>query len=143
MTYHPQSQKRKEKGGSAFYVGSQKKSVTSYQQTISIRNTRLTSLPTLLVREQVYVSQDERIKVDILEPNELRAESTQKGTNAPVNKARWVQNDDDGAAIDRTGVKTNDGIFEWVCKDVGAGAKLDLNVAWDVIVPIGLDWQWN
>ena len=63
VTYHPQSQKRKEKGGSAFYVGSQKKSVTSYQQTISIRNTRLTSLPTLLVREQVYVSQDERIKV--------------------------------------------------------------------------------
>src|SRR5260221_6809121 len=83
---------------------------TTYTQRITIKNTRAASLPRLIIRDQIPVSSDERIKVVLLEPKELPeagmdGSKTRRGassmnvskevTVAKGIRARWFTKDDE------------------------------------------------
>ena len=165
VTYHPQTKKTKTSGNA---VLSNKASHTIYEQLISIKNTRLSRLRPLLVKEQLPVSLDAKVKVSIIEPKGLSFPSsllpaTKKlprlGSTGDVSVgagiiARWVPRDDgrDNSLLDSetmsgtttsanndTGNEAAQGLMEWVC-DVAPGANIDLTLSWEIVVPSGTMW---
>ena len=134
ITYHPQSKKLKQPTGSVFAT---KTSTTAFAQRISVRNARRTILPRLVVRDQVPISADARVKVTVLEPKELPTGpgSAQGVLTANGVRARYAQTDDENPAESDIG----NGLVEWVCT-VQPGANFDLNLGWEVSVPVGLRW---
>jgi hypothetical protein len=67
VTYHPVTKKTRSQGGllSASTV------TTSSLQKITIKNVRAAPIRRLLIREQIPVSSDQRLKVALVEPAEL------------------------------------------------------------------------
>ncbi|KZV96559.1 hypothetical protein EXIGLDRAFT_833529 [Exidia glandulosa HHB12029] len=130
VTYHPQSKHLKQATGSLF--ASAKTSTTSFSQRISVKNTRRATVKKLVVRDQVPVSQDGRIKVAVIEPKDIPGSV---GASEGV-RARWALKNEENPAEGETG----DGMLEWVCT-VPAGGNVDLNFSWDVTVPVGLQWR--
>lgn len=139
VIYHPVRKSVKASGG----ILSSKTSSSSFAQTISLKNGRQTPIAKLVVKEVAPVSNDERIKVSILEPKGLSEATDTKGvaisskevTVAPNVKARW-------AALGGTGDVDEgniEGTVQWTCQ-LAAGASQDLNLCWDVHVPAGLKW---
>ena len=134
----------------------------SFNQRISVKNTRRSEVKKLIIRDQVSLSliysrdidaskvpvtTDARIKVNLVEPAPLSAPGG-KGAPAPVSKGvvvRWVQKDDDldsaatNASSSPGAGDTGEGMLEWVCR-MDAGQSLDMNLAWEVVAPQGLSW---
>ncbi|KAH7099564.1 hypothetical protein BKA62DRAFT_709371 [Auriculariales sp. MPI-PUGE-AT-0066] len=135
VTYHPQSKNLKQPTGSLFAAN--KTSTTAFSQRISVRNARRAPLPRLVVRDQVPVSSDARIKVTVMEPKELPTgpASAQGVLVSDGVRARHVQKNDESAAEGEAG----NGLLEWVCT-VQAGANVDLNLSYEVSSPVGLRW---
>ncbi|KAI9354873.1 hypothetical protein DFJ73DRAFT_658371 [Zopfochytrium polystomum] len=114
-------------------------STTFFSQRIAVLNARRAPLHRLLVRDQVPVSHDPRIRVAILAPKDMpvgpesyRGVSVRDGV-----RARFAQKSDEDPV---DGEKT-DGSLEWVCRAVPAGASFDLNLLWEVCAPAGLHWM--
>ena len=157
VTYHPRTKKTRSQGG----LLSSRTVTTASHQKITIKNNRGTAIPRLLVREQVPVSHDERLKVTLIEPasiefpnrNTISAKMSSKGDKSvsipnPVKiskgvSVRWKVNDDEDAEGEAESTAGTDGaregILEWIC-EVGSGQSTDLNLAWDVTAPSGLNW---
>ena len=151
MTYHPQIKRSKTSGGG---VLSTKHILTSFEQGISIKNTRLTSLHRLIVKDQIPVSNDARIKVLLIEPSELaNAGKISIETSVPVSKGvrvRWVPRDEDtsnmsakasskvAATNEELDAESARGLLEWVC-EIDASSSVDLRVSWGVSAPVGLE----
>ncbi|KAF9516192.1 hypothetical protein BS47DRAFT_1442695 [Hydnum rufescens UP504] len=145
ITYHPQKKSVSTTGGSLL-SRSQKMDVTAHRQRISIKNTRPTAISRLIVKDQVPTSENARIKVLLIDPNEkqigpMDPSSTNQSTpfvsRAQINDgivARWAQKKEDG-----TGGPKGDGIIEWVCTDVGE--ELDINLAYEVSAPQNVPWS--
>ncbi|EJD47245.1 hypothetical protein AURDEDRAFT_113507, partial [Auricularia subglabra TFB-10046 SS5] len=137
VTYHPQQKKTKQPTGSLF--ASSKTSTTSFAQRISIKNTRRAAVPRLVVRDGVPNSTDARIKVNVVEPKELPTGGPTSAGGVVVKegiRARWAQKNDDKPIDGDTG----DGRLEWICS-IPAGGDVDLNLAWEVSAPAGVQWR--
>ena len=113
--------------------------VTNFSHRITIKKTRPTSIRRLIVRDQVPLSQDERIQVTLVNPSEtmmgspfgpsdvddsVTTKSTtsrtqEKGTTTQSTSIvpRWAQKDGNSG-----GPKGN-GILEWVCTDIPSSAN--------------------
>lgn len=136
-SYHPQTKKIRSTGGSI--IGTKTK-VTYYEQKITIKNTRLSQLPRLIVKDQVFVSRDARFKVRLLEPKSLSG--PQKGVT--VNRSvtvRWSswKTWDDSESTDDVDMESAQGMLEWNC-NIDPGAAVDLSLAWEVSAPVGVEW---
>jgi hypothetical protein len=88
----------------------------------------------------VPVSDNERIKVNVIDSKELQIGS--KGTNETAigkgGKGRWAQKNASGRGM-KEGGETGLGIVEWIC-EIGPGSSVDIDLAWDVIAPAGVEW---
>ncbi|KZT35945.1 hypothetical protein SISSUDRAFT_1050602 [Sistotremastrum suecicum HHB10207 ss-3] len=139
VIYHPLRKTVKASGG----ILTTKTSSSSFAQVISLKNGRKTAIPKLVVKEVAPVSNDERIKVSILEPKGLSeaydakstATSSKEVTVASDVKVRWAPLGGTGD-IDEGNIE---GTVHWTCS-LAAGASQDLNLCWDVNVPVGLKW---
>ena len=133
-----------------------KMSVTSYEQKITVKNTRLTRLSRLLVKDQVPVSRDARVKVNVSEPKGLQGQGSANGTQKGVGKlgkdgivARWsswkseIGGEDDLEEVEdstKLDADAAQGRMEWVC-DVRPSATVDLVLSWEISAPVGVDWM--
>ena len=154
VTYHPRTKKTRSQGGflTLFTV------TTASHQKITVKNNRSSTIPRLLVQEQIPVSHDERLKVTLIEPaaiefpnrNTINAASL-KGDRAflaPVKlsngvSVRWKVNDDEDGEAEAEGTAGADGarggILEWIC-EIGPGQSTELDLAWEVNAPASLNW---
>jgi hypothetical protein len=155
ITYHPAQQRKKNAGSSILAVG-HKTDVTSFNQSISIKNTRTGPAGPIFVKDQVAVSTDSAFKVVILEPRELGLPKDRKEVAVtPGVKARYSfkeepgSGDGDSASVLRglrpknseqiSGIE-EEGVIEWVC-DLDPGRSVDLALVWEVAAPAGQRWQ--
>ena len=155
VTYHPRTKKTRSQGG----LLTTRTISTASHQKITIKNNRSTTIPRLLVREQIPVSRDERLKVTLIEPAaiEFPNRSTTAATSLKGDKilsvlrpvklsngvsVRWKVNDDeDEAEAEGTAGAdgAREGMLEWIC-EIGSGQSTELNLAWDVTAPAALNW---
>lgn len=119
-----------------------KRNVTTYSQRIAIRNSRSTSVPGLRVIDHVPTSTDEVVRVNLLAPAGLGpavlpATEVPEGQNTEERewvrthrrvKTRW-------APFDVAG----EGALEWSC-DIKPSEEIELELSWEVSVPVGQRW---
>lgn len=136
-TYHPQTKKIRSTGGNI--IGTKTK-VTYYEQKIAIKNTRLSQLPRLIVKDQIFVSRDARLKVRLLEPKILSGPQVGGMVNRSVT-ARWSswKAEDDSESTADVDMESAQGMLEWNC-NFDPGATIDLSLAWEVSAPADVDW---
>ena len=135
---------------------STKTTCTAFEQGISIKNTRLTTIHRLLLKEQVPVSHDARIKVTLIEPRVLATASKMSAASAGVQiskgvRARWLPRNEDSnnmsakaasaiaAANEELDAESAHGLMEWIC-EIEPSSSVDLVLAWEVSAPSGLEW---
>jgi hypothetical protein len=152
VTYHPRTKKSRSQGGLLV----SRTLTTAYHQKVTLKNTRGTAIKRLLVRDQIPISSDQRLKVSIIEPAGIEFPgrntiiSGGSGDKVSIPKElqiakgvsiRWKVGDDEvsDAASTLGADGAREGILEWVC-DIGAGQTTDLNLTWDVTAPAGLNW---
>lgn len=151
MTYHPRSKMVKSQGG----LLTTRTETTTHSQRITIKNTRSASLHRLIIRDQIPVSSDERIKIILLEPKELPGvgvdgTKTRRGGSSfnlskevPVAKgirARWFTRDDEEVETETTsGADAPQGIIEWI-SEFDPGRSADISMVWEVTAPVSLNW---
>lgn len=141
VTYHPQVKKVKTTGGT--YGFGSKYTTTSFEQAITIKNTRRTAVHPLVVRDQVPISRDERITIKVAEPKELldsggKPTVRAAGATGTIVTPRWALRDDQEDKPEATGEKDK-GLVEWII-DLEAGTNVDVKLAWEVSAPLGLEW---
>lgn len=138
VTYDPAQKKAKTTGA---WTGA-KVDTTIFTQRCTIKNTRQTPLRRLTLKDQVPVSEDNTIKVTVLEPSSLT--TAIKGTLKDLKdvvvpkggvSVRWVQKNEEGA-----GGGADDGIVEWVYEEMKAGATVSTVLSWEVSAPSGVQW---
>ncbi|KZO92067.1 hypothetical protein CALVIDRAFT_504819 [Calocera viscosa TUFC12733] len=152
ITYPPVSKKaRIQATGSIF--NSSKLDSTLFTQRISIKNTRQSSVK-LLVRDQVPVSEDQKFKVDVIEPKDLGV--AKAGDEVKVSQEAicyWARKDwdvgDKGtvnlSSLSEVVHKSSqsiipDGQVEWVVS-LGPGKGTELVLSWEVAAPQGEKWE--
>ena len=116
------------------------------EQRITVKNTRLSVIPRLVVKEQVPVSRDAKIKVDILEPKCL----AQKGKGVTLLKkgvsVRWANPKTradiqiDSSSADELDIDSAQGMLEWIC-NIEPGASVDLTLSWEISAPSDVVWE--
>ncbi len=116
---------------------------TAYSQRITIKNTRQSAVGRLLVRDQVPVSNEARIKVNVSEPNMPDISSglglKEVGVTGYKNvTARWapVNEDEQGP----TAEPNREGFVEWICK-LEPNSSTDLVLNWEINTPKELKWK--
>lgn len=139
MTYHPQTKSTKMIGS----IFSSTKTNKSYlAQKITIQNTRQNAISPLRVHEQIPVSGNEKVTVNILEPRALAGGADIKDASvhwikAGVDAQTETENDESSTGV--AAVQNAQGMFEWVIA-LKAGEFTNLALAWEVIAPVGTDW---
>ncbi|KAH8115728.1 hypothetical protein DFH11DRAFT_1507331 [Phellopilus nigrolimitatus] len=143
ITYHPQSKKTKTTGGTVLTT---KMKTVTFEQAITVKNSRLTRLPRLLIKDHVHVSRDAKIKVNVIEPKGLSVGGGRGKAVALQNGvvARWVQRggDDIGEVRpyeEESSLESAQGLLEWVC-DMEPGATIDVSLVWEVSAPAYTEW---
>jgi hypothetical protein len=158
ITYHPE-RKVVRTSGSGFMSRGTKNEVTSVSQRISVKNKRRGKIPRLVIKDQVPLSEDARIKVTVQQPPEKvlgssgSASSQLQGRDGngsstdatrrqslvgEVQKgliARWAQKKEENGG---SGGPKGDGVIEWVCTDLED--SLDVELAYEVSAPHDLRW---
>ena len=133
---------------------SNKIKTTTYERVTILKNARPFKLSRLIVKDQVYVSDDDKLKVKILEPASL-SESI-KGTMNRLSRlggtvARWTSlgdddDDDDVKSVsESTFVEEIDsrranGLFEWIV-EMNKGGSIELRTCWTVSAPHDFEWS--
>ncbi|KAH8115721.1 hypothetical protein DFH11DRAFT_1834901 [Phellopilus nigrolimitatus] len=143
ITYHPQSKKTKTTGGTVLTT---KMKTVTFEQAITVKNSRLTRLPRLLIKDHVHVSRDAKIKVNVIEPKGLSVGGGRGKAVALQNGVvvRCVQRggDDIGEARsyeEESSLESAQGLLEWVC-DMEPGATVDVSLVWEVSAPAYTEW---
>ncbi|KAF9534028.1 hypothetical protein CPB83DRAFT_889802 [Crepidotus variabilis] len=157
VTYEPRS-KKTSRVGSALGFGLSQASKRAFEQRITIHNAKPSSagsLKLLRVRDQVPVSEDEKIEVKLREPAlTVQTKEKEKGgkkegvavesvvvkTNEKGCKvtAQWDGGDDSGEVSDSEETHLGkDGKIVWVCQEIPAQSKIVLSLSWDIICPYG------
>lgn len=133
---------------------SSKTTTTSFTQTISLKNNRRAPLKKLIVKDNVPISSDSRIKVNVTEPKGLdegalssKSTSGPKGVNTkdislgPNLKVRWAPTAGSDSTSGEDGSDDNvEGTVQWTCV-VEPGSSQDLQLSWDVVAPAGVKWS--
>jgi hypothetical protein len=156
VTYHPRTKKSRTQSGMLSWGTT---TIASHQK-ITIKNNRGAAIPRLLVREQIPISRDDRLKVTLIDPasiefpnrNTISAATSKGDKTLQIPKAvklaegitvQWKVNDDQDAEADNKNTDgvdgAREGILEWIC-EVGPGKSTDLNLAWEVTAPSSLNW---
>jgi hypothetical protein len=142
VTYHPKTKKINLPMGSL--LGSKSIS-TAYSQRITVKNTRRTVVGRLLVRDQVPVSHDARIKVNVAEPDMPDIPSGSAPglkevsvSNSKSAVARWapVNEDEQGPFAE----PNREGFVEWIVK-LEPNTSIDLVLNCEISVPKELKWK--
>jgi len=162
VTYHPQRRlaRTDKAGGMPWYSSSKSTDIKAYSSRITVKNLRKTPLARLVLRDQIPVSEDERIKVKMINPSayaigpvappdptsvgdKSKPDVSTRGEGIadpvwanvkPGVRARWAQKSErDGG----TGGSRGDGVVEWWCEDVKG--ELDIELAWEVESPQDVD----
>ncbi|KAI9354632.1 hypothetical protein DFJ73DRAFT_658519 [Zopfochytrium polystomum] len=113
--------------------------LTFFRRRIAVHNARPSSLPRLVVRDQVPVAPaGDEAKVAVLAPANLPvAEDSFMGVAVRDGvRARYVQKNEDERL---EGVK-GDGSVEWVCEGVAARGAVEVSLVWEVSAPTGYRW---
>jgi hypothetical protein len=120
-----------------------KTTTTTFSQRITVKNTRLITVDPLIVRDQFPVSDDSRIKVNLVQPllPDYSSDVSMKAVAIPnvkggVVKARWQAANEDAEEH----VANDRGFVEWLCQ-VQPSASMDLLTVWEVNTPKGLKWN--
>lgn len=135
INYHPRSKKVNQPGFT------RRNSTHVFSQRITITNTKGTPVSSLKIHEQVPVSEDSNIVVNLTSPNLVLPQANKKGVITvpePVKVgaqalAQWEGADEpemDPGSIGK------DGKFSWVCSLPPQG-KLGLLLSWEVVCPYG------
>lgn len=150
VTCHPQTKKTRSSGGSVLSSLSAKVTTTLYEQVVSIKNTRLSRVHRLLLKEQIPVSRDSRFKVNLLEPRSLVFATAKGGRNEAVTvseaiKVQWAsRNDeeDENPKVPREELtaESAQGLLEWIIT-IEPGSTVDVNLSWEVVAPLGVEWS--
>jgi len=153
ITYHPQKRNMRTQGSTILSKAS-KRQITTVNQRIRIKNTRSSTIYRLIVRDQVPNSEDSRVKVTVIKPDEKfigapsqsysisgsGASSGNERLHYVVQKgvvAQWAQKNEDESG--GSGGARGDGVIEWICSELEA--VLDLELEYEVSVPPGLSWS--
>jgi hypothetical protein len=141
ITYHPQKKHASTAGGKLI---SEKTNVTTFRQRITIKNTRPTTrIGSLVVRDQVPLSEDSRIIVKVLQPPEKALgpvdgpsgnSNVARTLTVQVDKnivARWAQKSDEKGG---SGGSRGDGVIEWICSELRE--SLDLELVYEISAPV-------
>jgi hypothetical protein len=126
-----------------------------FQQGISVKNTRTFPLSRLIVKDQVPISTDAQIKVNVLEPalpevkmgwsrptKDIRSTIALNEVIISGNKdlrARWTRSNEDDEATQGSEVNA-EGLMEWICR-VEPNSSIELKLGWEVNVPKGFKWS--
>ncbi|TDL15539.1 hypothetical protein BD410DRAFT_832567 [Rickenella mellea] len=138
ITYHPHIETVS--GHGSFNGFSGKSSTSTFIQRITIENQKLTSIAPLVVKDQVPVSNDARVKITVLEPSDLLQDRDGTLVESHSNVwARWVNCAGVGESGDMPTYQSAKGLLEWVC-EIGPATTMDLTLAWEVNAPVGLMW---
>ncbi len=156
VTYHPCRKTVSHQGGGL--ISRTRTEISTFSQRISIKNTRPGPLEYLIVQDQVPVSEDERIKVKVLSPNEEALGLMNRGDSAnsknwstgptagaavahisPGVTARWTQKDTEDDPLSEGHGPKGDGVLEWICTKMKD--HLDLELVYEVSSPAGLRWE--
>ncbi|KAG8904687.1 hypothetical protein FRB99_001328 [Tulasnella sp. 403] len=145
VTYHNRLQAKRSAGG----VLATKTDVNSFTQRISVKNNRSTPIYPLYVKDQIPVSEDNELKVSVLEPKDIGAAKDRREVLVSHDvKARFAFKDYcperahfTGEEIDSTKKAVEeDGVIEWVC-NLGAGKSIDLTLVYEIVAPQGKQWM--
>lgn len=153
IIYHPQKKTASTAGG----LMSMKTNVMTFQQRITIKNTRTAPVSRLVVQDQVPISEDSRIRVVVQKPSEkaighvhgptansgssagssglLHADQTMIAQVGERIVARWVQKSDEKSG---SGGSKGDGVLEWICSDLRD--SVDLELCYEVSSPADVEW---
>lgn len=146
VTYHPQT-KRVKSSGTAVLSLSNKTTTSTFEQAITIKNTRQSRVHRLLLRDQVPVSSNSSYKVNLLEPRSLAANA--KGAkNAAVLvtegvRVQWAskreEDEESKVPAEDLTMDTAQGLMEWII-ELEPSATVDVKVAWEVSAAVGDLW---
>jgi uncharacterized protein (TIGR02231 family) len=156
VKYHPLIRKAKT---TTTWTGP-KTETTVFTQRITVKNTRQSKLRQLTIKDQVPISEEETIKIVVVEPVELSGGQTLAGstkgttgleslfggskssgnasssTSGTVGRVvRWVQKNEDGSGGD-----AGNGFVEWVYEGVESGKVIDINLIWELTAPADVKW---
>ncbi len=138
-------------GGSVLSSLSAKVTTTLYEQVVSIKNTRLSRVHRLLLKEQIPVSRDSRFKVNLLEPRSLVfATQLRVGRTrllllvkpSRCNGRRGTDEEDQNPKVPREELtaESAQGLLEWIIT-IEPGSTVDMNLSWEVVAPLGVEWS--
>ena len=123
-----------------------KTSTTVFEQSITVKNTRLAPLRDLRIRDQIPVSTDARIKVNILEPTQIIEAKNNIVNLSKGISVKWVRRDEDESEKDLVpggpdvNAETAQGMFEWKC-EIEPGASKDVTLSYEVSAPSTVSWE--
>ena len=109
-----------------------------------MKNTRLSAIPRLLVKEQVPVSRDAKIKVNIVEPKSLSKKGGETVLKEGVS-VRWASRVTDeetptvSSTTDELDMDSAQGMLEWIC-NIKPSTSVDLTLSWEISAPSGTIW---
>ncbi|KAL4257329.1 Conserved hypothetical protein CHP02231 [Pleurotus pulmonarius] len=145
VNYHPQT-KRVSKAG---FLQRTKAVIHEYSQQLTITNSRRSTVPELIVIDQIPKAEDPRISVKLLNPSlgtpSPRSSSLSLGSQKPPStveidanvSAQWFAQKSGSpelSAADSDGV---DGRFSWRCV-VPPQGKVHLHLQWEISVPLNI-----
>lgn len=119
---------------STFALARSVESVTC-TNTIKIKNTRAYPIPKLVIRETVPVGTDP-FKVLLTEPSQLATANPDVEIPVPKVKdvtVRWSK---------ERPTAREEGLIEYVLKDIGAAEERKLELSWKVEAPPGTKWEY-
>ncbi|KAG8908350.1 hypothetical protein FRB99_007277 [Tulasnella sp. 403] len=101
--------------------------------TVRIKNARNFPINELIVRDSIPVA-SEPYKVILKNPADLATEDKDAGVQVDGMVARWSK---------EKPTSREEGLMEWVLKDVAAGAEKTIELVWNVHNPVGVTWGYS
>lgn len=135
--YHPRSKKINRTGFT------RKTCSYIFDQRITVTNAKSSAISGLKVHEQIPVSEDDTITVNLTNPPLELPQVNKRGVLQPAEsvkvgpqvQAQWEGLDEPDMDPSLVG---KDGKFDWVCSIPSQG-KLNLSLTWEVVCPYGTD----
>ena len=95
------------------------------------------------MKEQVPVSRDAKIKVNILQPKSLSLKGKETALKDGVS-VRWASRKADEDLVDISAAEEMDvdsaqGMLEWIC-NIEPSASVDLTLSYEISAPDGVTW---
>ncbi|KIM36583.1 hypothetical protein M413DRAFT_31619 [Hebeloma cylindrosporum] len=141
ITYHPRSRKVNRTGFT------RKTCSYTFEQRISIFNTKPTSITSLKVLDQLPVSEDSTITVNLTSPPLVLPAANKKGVAKVPEPVKITEGAGANVNVQWDGAEDSDtdpsllgkeGKLRWVC-EVPAQRTIVLALAWEVVCPYGTD----